>query len=93
MKGPDEVKKILDKQNVPSLSKTQLQPSSTKPSSLAQKVDLKNSENKSVESNNDEATKEFQNPAIEKLLDLLSTKTKTSSHSKKMNKKASSINI
>ena len=45
-------------------------------------------ENKFVRSNNNEATEEFQDPAIEELLDLLSTEAKTSSHNKKMNKKA-----
>lgn len=92
VKGPDEVKKILNKRNAPTSSKAQLQSSSTKPSPLAQEVDLEASENKSVGTNNDETTEEFQDLAIEELLNLLSTEAKTSSHNKKMNKKASSTN-
>lgn len=90
VKGPDERKKILNKRKAPTPSKAQLQPSSTKPSPLAQEVDLEASDNESVGSNNNEATEEFHDPTIEELLDLLSTEAETSSHIKKMNKKASS---
>lgn len=92
MKGPDKVKKILNKQNASTLSKAQLQPSNIKFSPLAQEVDLEALENESIESNNDETTEEFQNLAIEELLDLFSIEAKTSSYNKKMKKKASSTN-
>lgn len=59
MKGPDEVKKIFDKQNAPTFFKAQLQPSSIKHSLLAQKVDLEALENKSVGSNNNETIEKF----------------------------------
>lgn len=90
MKGPNEIKKILDKQKAPTLSKAQLQPSSTKPSPLAKKIDLKVFNNESAGSNNDKATEEFYNPAIKELFDILSIKAETSFHNKKMKKKASS---
>lgn len=50
------------------------------------------SENKFVGSNNNETTEKFRDLAIEELLNLLSTKAKTSFHNKKMNKKAFSTN-
>ncbi len=88
MKGPDEIKKIPNKQEALTPSQAQLQLSSTKPSPLAQEVDLEASDNESAGSNNDEATEEFHDPATEDLLDLLSTEAETSSHNKKMKKKA-----
>lgn len=94
VKRPDEIKKILDKRKVaPILSKTQpstsMQLSSTRPSPLAQEIDLENSDNKSAQSsNNEEPPDEFHDPCTEQLLDLLSTEAKTSSHNKKTKKQA-----
>lgn len=93
--GPDEITKILDKRKAATvLSKTQpstsTQLSSTRPSPLAQEIDLDNSDNDSVQSSdNDELGDEFHDPSADQLLDLLSTEAETSSLSKKMKKQAS----